>query len=98
MGLRARPAGGNGSGCGRRPVDPGLLLAVVFIVAGLVFKVGAVPFHMWVPDVYEGAPTTVTAFMSVGPKAAAFAVILRVFLKPLVPTTDVWIVVAVVAV
>ena len=52
------------------PLDPGLLLAVVFIVAGLVFKVGAVPFHMWVPDVYEGAPTTITAFMSVGPKAA----------------------------
>ncbi|TIX63021.1 MAG: NADH-quinone oxidoreductase subunit N, partial [Mesorhizobium sp.] len=66
------------------PLDPGLLLAVVFIVAGLVFKVGAVPFHMWVPDVYEGAPTTITAFMSVGPKAAAFAVILRVFLNPLV--------------
>ena len=52
-----------------RPIS-GLLLAVVFIVAGLVFKVGAVPFHMWVPDVYQGAPTTITAFMSVGPKAA----------------------------
>ncbi len=67
------------------PLDPGLLLAVVFIVAGLVFKIGAVPFHMWVPDVYEGAPTTITAFMSVGPKAASFAVILRVFLNPLLP-------------
>ena len=69
-------------------LDPGLLLAVVFIVAGLVFKVGAVPFHMWVPDVYEGAPTTITAFMSVGPKAAGFAVILRVFLNPLVAASD----------
>ena len=77
--------------------DPGLLLAVVFIVGGLVFKVGAVPFHMWVPDVYEGAPTTITAFMSVGPKAAGFAVILRVFLNPLVAASDVWIIVAVIA-
>jgi len=80
------------------PLDPGLLLAVVFIVAGLVFKVGAVPFHMWVPDVYEGAPTTITAFMSVGPKAAGFAVILRVFLNPLVAASNAWIIVAVIAV
>lgn len=80
------------------PPDPGLLLAVVFIVAGLVFKVGAVPFHMWLPDVYEGAPTTITAFMSVGPKAAGFAVILRVFLNPLVANSNAWIVVAVIAV
>lgn len=80
------------------PLDPGLLLAVVFIVAGLVFKIGAVPFHMWVPDVYEGAPTTVTAFMSVGPKAAGFAVILRVFLNPLVASSNVWIILAVIAV
>lgn len=80
------------------PLDPGLLLAVVFIVAGLVFKVGAVPFHMWLPDVYEGAPMTITAFMSVGPKAAGFAVILRVFLNPLVASSHVWIIVAVIAV
>ncbi|WDZ80371.1 NADH-quinone oxidoreductase subunit N (plasmid) [Ensifer adhaerens] len=80
------------------PLDPGLLLAVVFIVAGLVFKIGAVPFHMWVPDVYEGAPTTITAFMSVGPKAASFAVILRVFLNPLVAGSNVWIILAVIAV
>lgn len=82
---------------GVRP-DPGLLLAVVFIVAGLVFKVGAVPFHMWLPDAYEGAPTTITAFMSVGPKAAGFAVILRVFLNPLVAASNAWIIVAVIAV
>ena len=80
------------------PLDPALLLAVVFIVAGLVFKVGAVPFHMWVPDVYEGAPTTITAFMSVGPKAAGFAAILRVFLNPLVEASDAWIIVAIIAV
>ncbi|RUM95866.1 NADH-quinone oxidoreductase subunit N [Pseudaminobacter arsenicus] len=80
------------------PGDPGLLLAVVFIVAGLAFKVGAVPFHMWLPDVYEGAPTTITAFMSVGPKAAGFAVILRVFLNPLVVASDAWIIIGVVAI
>jgi NADH-quinone oxidoreductase subunit N len=80
------------------PRDPAFLLAVVFVVTGLVFKIGAVPFHMWVPDVYEGAPTTITAFMSVGPKAAGFAVILRVFLNPLVAASDVWITVAVIAV
>ncbi|WP_171175989.1 NADH-quinone oxidoreductase subunit N [Ruegeria sp. HKCCD8929] len=78
--------------------DPGILLAVAFIVAGLVFKIGAVPFHMWVPDIYEGAPTPITAFMSVGPKAAGFAVILRVFLNPLVAVSEVGLVVAVIAV
>lgn len=78
--------------------DPALLLAIIFIVTGLVFKVGAVPFHMWVPDVYEGAPTTITAFLSVASKAAGFAVILRVFLNPMVAASDVWIVVAVIAV
>ena len=46
---------------------------------GFLFKVAAVPFHVWTPDVYEGAPTPITAFMSVGPKAAAFAMFLRVF-------------------
>ena len=83
---------------GAAPRDPAFLLAVVFVVTGLVFKIGAVPFHMWVPDVYEGAPTTITAFMSVGPKAAGFAVVLRVFLNPLVAASDVWITVAVIAV
>jgi len=58
---------------------PALILAMMLIVAGFAFKVAAVPFHMWVPDVYEGAPTSVTAFMSVGPKAAGFAAFLRVF-------------------
>ncbi len=60
---------------------PGFLaiLAMVFIVAGLFFKVAAVPFHMWAPDAYEGAPSSVTAFMSVGSKAAAFAIFARIF-------------------
>lgn len=57
-----------------------LLLGLGMIVAAFCFKIAAVPFHMWAPDVYEGAPTSVTAFMSVGPKAAGFAVMGRVLL------------------
>ena len=79
--------------------DPALVLATVFLVTGLLFKVGAVPLHMWVPDVYEGAPTTITAFMSVGPKAAAFAILLRIFIDAMAPAADIWVVViAVIAV
>lgn len=62
---------------------PLLLLGVVFLIAGFGFKIATVPFQMWVPDVYEGAPTIVTAYLSVGSKAAGFAVILRVFLEAL---------------
>jgi NADH-quinone oxidoreductase subunit N len=57
-----------------------LILSITFFCAAFAFKIAAVPFHMWAPDVYEGAPTAVTAFMSVGPKAAGFAAIGRVFL------------------
>ena len=60
--------------------DPLMLMGMGLIIIGLGFKVASVPFHAWVPDVYEGAPTAVTAFMSVGPKAAGFAVFLRIFL------------------
>ncbi len=60
-----------------------LLLAVILLVAGIGFKIAAVPFHMWAPDVYEGAPTPVTAFLSVGSKAAAFAMLLRIFIEGL---------------
>ena len=56
----------------------GLIVGVVFVVAGLAFKISAVPFHMWTPDVYEGAPTPVTAFLGTAPKVAASALILRV--------------------
>jgi len=63
--------------------DPRLVLAVILVVAGMGFKIAAVPFHMWAPDVYEGAPTPVTAFLSVGSKAAAFALLLRIFLEGL---------------
>jgi len=61
--------------------DPRLVLAVILVVAGVGFKIAAVPFHMWAPDVYEGAPTPVTAFLSVGSKAASFAMLLRLFLE-----------------
>jgi len=59
--------------------SPGLILGIVLLIAGFGFKIASVPFHMWVPDVYEGAPTPITAYLSVGSKAAGFAIILRVF-------------------
>ncbi len=60
----------------------GVVIGLVFMIAGMAFKVSAVPFHMWTPDVYEGAPTPVTAFFSVAPKIAGFALFLRVMLDP----------------
>jgi len=60
----------------------GVIVGIVFIAAGLAFKVSAVPFHMWTPDVYEGAPTPVTAFFAVAPKIAAMALFVRVMLEP----------------
>jgi len=60
----------------------GAVVGVVFVVAGLAFKLGAVPFHMWTPDVYEGAPTPVTAFFAAAPKLAAMGLFLRVLLGP----------------
>lgn len=60
-------------------LSPLLMFGVALLIVGLGFKVAAVPFHMWAPDVYDGAPTAVTAFMTAGPKAAAFAALLRVF-------------------
>ncbi|MBI4495772.1 MAG: NADH-quinone oxidoreductase subunit N [Deltaproteobacteria bacterium] len=63
--------------------DPILLIGMGLLIVGFGFKVASVPFHMWTPDVYEGAPTSITAFMSVGPKAAGFAAFLRVFLYAL---------------
>ncbi|MCX7792993.1 MAG: NADH-quinone oxidoreductase subunit N [Thermodesulfovibrionales bacterium] len=60
--------------------EPVLMIALLFLASAFAFKIAAVPFHMWSPDVYEGAPTPVTAFMSVAPKAAGFAIIGRVFI------------------
>jgi NADH-quinone oxidoreductase subunit N len=70
--------------------DPRLVLAVILVVAGVGFKIAAVPFHMWAPDVYEGAPTPITAFLSVGSKAASFAMLLRIFLEGLPAVSADW--------
>lgn len=70
--------------------DPMLVLATLFLIVGLLFKLGVVPFHMWLPDVYEGAPSPVTAFMSTVGKVAGFAVILRLFLHSLPDLTPIW--------
>ncbi len=68
----------------------GLLFGLVFVLAGLAFKISAVPFHMWTPDVYEGAPTPVTAFFASAPKVAAVLLSTRVCLDALAPATDAW--------
>ncbi|GBQ72445.1 NADH-quinone oxidoreductase chain N [Ameyamaea chiangmaiensis NBRC 103196] len=60
----------------------GLMLGIVFLIAGLAFKLSAVPFHMWTPDVYQGAPTPVTAYLAGAPKIATFALILRIMAGP----------------
>jgi len=65
----------------RRPLnDPISLMAMITLASGMFFKIAAVPFHQWTPDAYEGAPTSITAFMSVGVKAASFAMMVRVFM------------------
>lgn len=66
---------------GTGEASPLLLMGMALLIVGLGFKVAVVPFHMWAPDVYDGAPTAVTAFMTAGPKAAAFAAFLRVFFQ-----------------
>jgi NADH-quinone oxidoreductase subunit N len=63
-------------------VSAGVVVGIVFVIAGLAFKISAVPFHMWTPDVYEGAPTPVTAFFATAPKIAAIALLARVLLGP----------------
>jgi NADH-quinone oxidoreductase subunit N len=68
----------------------GVIIGVVFILVGLAFKVSAVPFHMWTPDVYEGAPTPVTALFSVAPKVAAFALLARIMVGPFGALTHQW--------
>ena len=68
----------------------GLVFGLVFLLAGLCFKVSAVPFHMWTPDVYEGAPTPVTAFFATAPKAAAMAIFVRVVIEAFPHVTHQW--------
>ncbi|CAN5554987.1 NADH-quinone oxidoreductase subunit N [soil metagenome] len=79
-------------------VEPSLLLAVLLMIIGLGFKVAAVPFHMWTPDAYQGAPTPVSAYMSVIPKAAGFAAMVRLLVQALAPLRDEWtIIIAILA-
>jgi len=68
----------------------GLVIGLVFVLAGLAFKISAVPFHMWTPDVYEGAPTPVTAFFAAAPKLAAFALLVRVVVDGFQPVARDW--------
>ncbi len=82
-GIAAAFAGPNGASLG-------LLFGLVFTLAGIAFKIAAVPFHMWTPDVYEGAPTPVTAFFAAGQKAAAILLATRVCLDAMGPVTDQW--------
>jgi len=72
-------------------VGPLFILSIVMIIAGLSFKLAAVPFHMWCPDVYEGAPTPVTAYLSVASKAAGLAALIRIFFKSLASTSMQWV-------
>jgi NADH-quinone oxidoreductase subunit N len=71
-------------------VSRGELFGLVFVFAGIAFKVSAVPFHMWTPDVYEGAPTPVTAFFASAPKVAAMAMLVRVAIEAMGPATESW--------
>jgi len=71
-------------------VSTGELFGIVFVLAGLAFKISAVPFHMWTPDVYEGAPTPVTAFFASAPKVAAMALLVRVAVEAMGPAMQEW--------
>jgi NADH-quinone oxidoreductase subunit N len=69
-------------------IGPGLILAIVMVIAGIGFKLALVPFHMWAPDVYQGAPTPITAFLSVGSKAAGVVAFMRIFVNGLYGFAD----------
>lgn len=86
MGLVAHAEAGSPD----KGLRPMLLLGMLSLAAGLFFKISAVPFHMWAPDAYEGAPTSVTAFLSTGSKAASFALYARIFVTALGPMRDDW--------
>ena len=76
---------------------PGLAVGFLLIFAALGFKIGAVPFHSWIPDTYHGSPTPVTAFLSIAPKGAAFAILLRMFFVALATFKPIWILLLVAA-
>ena len=75
---------------GTAPLSPGLAMGLAFMTTGVAFKIAAVPFHYWTPDAYQGSPTPVTGYLSVGPKIGAFALILRLFVEALGPLSEWW--------
>jgi NADH-quinone oxidoreductase subunit N len=77
-------------------IAPGLAMGLAFMTAGVAFKMAAVPFHYWTPDAYQGSPTPVTAYLSVGPKVGAFAIALRLFVGALGPLKADWLPVVIV--
>jgi NADH-quinone oxidoreductase subunit N len=81
---------------GTKAVSPALILGLGFLTTGVAFKIAAVPFHYWTPDAYQGSPTPVTGYLSVGPKIGAFALILRLFVDALGPLRLDWLQVVVV--
>ncbi len=81
---------------GQAAFSPGLAMGFAFLTTGVAFKIAAVPFHYWTPDAYQGSPTPVTGYLSVGPKVGAFALILRLFVEALGPMKADWLPVVVV--
>jgi len=81
---------------GAVPFSPGLAMGFAFLTTGVAFKIAAVPFHYWTPDAYQGSPTPVTGYLSVGPKIGAFALILRLFVEALGPMKAEWLPIVVV--
>jgi NADH-quinone oxidoreductase subunit N len=85
------------SGVANAPVfSPGLAIGFAFLMTGVAFKIAAVPFHYWTPDAYQGSPTPVTGYLSVGPKVGAFALIIRLFVEALGPLKADWLPVVIV--
>ena len=72
-------------------MSAGMLVAIGFLTVGATFKIAAVPFHYWTPDAYQGAPTPITGFLSVGPKIGAFALLIRIFVEALAPLRADWL-------
>ena len=76
---------------GTAPLSAGLAMGLAFLTTGVAFKIAAVPFHYWTPDAYQGSPTPITGYLSVGPKVGAFALILRLFVEALGPLAEWWL-------
>ncbi|MEX1173499.1 MAG: NADH-quinone oxidoreductase subunit N [Chloroflexota bacterium] len=76
---------------GEAPLSAGLAMGLAFLTTGVAFKIAAVPFHYWTPDAYQGSPTPITGYLSVGPKVGAFALILRLFVEAMGPLAEWWL-------